>query len=185
MLALSCARLALPADDPAWQLTGTAAVAVSPRRFRAPHLWAGITNDRGPFRESANAHGTELWDASGRLLLSAAASGVDIQPFAEGTHGHSVVCMAHDPRSTAELTAAATQSWLNASRRWLRRYAQIGLASLISRPAYLSITPTHVDVRFDPNRVSLAIRRAGLDLDVGWLPWFRRVVRFHYRRSGE
>jgi hypothetical protein len=30
--------------------------------------------------------------------------------------------------------------------------------------------------------VSLAVRRAGLDLDPGWVPWFGRVVGFHYGR---
>jgi len=29
------------------------------------------------------------------------------------------------------------------------------------------------------------VRRLGLDLDPGWLPWFGRVVRFHYLPRGE
>jgi hypothetical protein len=27
----------------------------------------------------------------------------------------------------------------------------------------------------------LRIRRAGLDIDPGWIPWFARVVTFHYQ----
>jgi hypothetical protein len=37
-------------------------------------------------------------------------------------------------------------------------------------------------VFFDLNGVSLAVRRGGLDLDPGWVPWFGRVVGFHYGR---
>jgi hypothetical protein len=48
------------------------------------------------------------------------------------------------------------------------------------RPARISLTPTHADVFFELSAASLAVRRAGLDLDPGWLPWFGRVVDFHY-----
>jgi hypothetical protein len=27
------------------------------------------------------------------------------------------------------------------------------------------------------------VRRAGLDVDPGWLPWFGRVVNFHFDRE--
>ena len=70
--------------------------------------------------------------------------------------------------------------WLTSCRRFLRCHARIGLASLVRRPARLSITPTHVDVFFQLNAADVRIRRAGLDVDPGWVPWFRRVVAFHY-----
>jgi hypothetical protein len=70
--------------------------------------------------------------------------------------------------------------WLTACRRFLRRNARIGPASLVVRPALLSITPTHVDVFFRLTAADVRIRRAGLDLDPGWVPWFGRVVAFHY-----
>jgi hypothetical protein len=70
--------------------------------------------------------------------------------------------------------------WLTTCRRHLRRHARIGLASLVLRPARLAITPTHVDVFFRLNAADVRIRRAGLDVDPGWVPWFRRVVAFHY-----
>ena len=73
--------------------------------------------------------------------------------------------------------------WLTTCRRFLRRHARIGLASLVLRPARLAITPTHVDVFFQLNAADVRIRRAGLDVDPGWVPWFRRVVAFHYGRS--
>jgi hypothetical protein len=51
------------------------------------------------------------------------------------------------------------------------------------RPARLSLTPTHADMFFELSGVSLPVRRAGLDLDPGWLPWFGRVITFHYGRT--
>jgi hypothetical protein len=70
--------------------------------------------------------------------------------------------------------------WLRATRRWLRRAGRIGLASLVLRPARLSITPTHCDLHFRLQDADLRVRRVGLDIDPGWLPWFGRVVSFHY-----
>lgn len=75
------------------------------------------------------------------------------------------------------------QMWAIALRRWLRLYAHIGLAELVLRPAWISQTPTHLDLRFDPAQVDLRVRRAGLDLDPGWIPWFGRVMTFRYEAS--
>jgi hypothetical protein len=73
------------------------------------------------------------------------------------------------------------QIWLSAVRRCLRRRAGIGLASLLLRPARLDWSATHLDMHFYLEDVDLRVRRAGLDIDPGWLPWFGRVVAFHYR----
>lgn len=70
--------------------------------------------------------------------------------------------------------------WLATARRWLRRAGRIGLAGLVLRPARLSLTPTHVDLHFRLQDTDLRVRRLGLDVDPGWLPWFGRVVSFHY-----
>jgi hypothetical protein len=70
--------------------------------------------------------------------------------------------------------------WLTGCRRLLRRRVRIGLASLVLRPARLTFTTTHVDVFFTLNAADVRVRRAGLDLDPGWVPWLRRVVSFHY-----
>lgn len=82
------------------------------------------------------------------------------------------------PIGSAELV----ELWARAVHRALRRHARIGLADLVRRPALLQSTPTHIDLRFDLRLVDLRIRRAGLDLDPGWLPWFGRVIGFHYER---
>jgi hypothetical protein len=83
--------------------------------------------------------------------------------------------------STADQQA---QIWLAAVRRWLRRRVGLGLASLVLRPARLDCTPTHLDMHFYANDVDMRVRRAGLDIDPGWLPWFGQVVAYHYQERG-
>jgi hypothetical protein len=56
----------------------------------------------------------------------------------------------------------------------------MGLAAVVSRPGRVAVTRTHVDVLFGHQQADPRVRRAGLDLDPGWLPWFGRVVQFHY-----
>jgi hypothetical protein len=74
-------------------------------------------------------------------------------------------------------------SWLRAVRRWLRRHGRIGLARLVLRPGHIGLTATHVDIHFRLVDADLQVRRLGLDIDPGWLPWFGRVVGFHYRQD--
>ncbi|MBI1904702.1 MAG: hypothetical protein HYS20_00425 [Rhodocyclales bacterium] len=47
-------------------------------------------------------------------------------------------------------------------------------------PARLIASPSHIDLHFRPNDVRLTVRRVGLDINPGWLPWLGRVVTFHY-----
>jgi hypothetical protein len=79
-------------------------------------------------------------------------------------------------RSAAELA----HLWLAACRRWLRRQAQLGVASLVTRPAALELNATHAAVYFPLSRTDMRVRRAGLDFDPGWVWWYQRVVSFHY-----
>lgn len=87
------------------------------------------------------------------------------------------------PRSRA-VSERIVQAWHLAAQRWLRCYVGLSLGELVLRPATLEHTPTHVDLRFDHAQVDLRVRRAGLDLDPGWLPWFGRVARFGYEQRG-
>lgn len=81
-----------------------------------------------------------------------------------------------------EAADALAAEWLARCRRTLRRQLGIGLASLVLRPAQLAATRSHLDVFFTLNTIDLRVRRHGLDLDPGWLPWFGRVVAFHFDR---
>jgi len=40
--------------------------------------------------------------------------------------------------------------------------------------------PGWIDVLLDLDELSVEVRRAGLDLDPGYLPWLGCVVRFRY-----
>jgi hypothetical protein len=73
-----------------------------------------------------------------------------------------------------------TAHWVLEARRWCRRQARIGLVNLIRRHAQFSGTRTHVDVHFGLSQLDTRIRRAGLDIDPGWVPWLGRVIQFHY-----
>jgi hypothetical protein len=52
--------------------------------------------------------------------------------------------------------------------------------SLCARKAEVVADPGWFDIRFPLDSVSLRVRRAGLDLDPGYLPWLGVVVRFTY-----
>jgi len=85
----------------------------------------------------------------------------------------------HVAEESMDLDGSA-QRWLHALRRVLRRRCGIGLATLARRDAWLSSTSTHVDLVFALNASDLRVRRAGLDQDPGWLPWFGRIVALHF-----
>lgn len=80
-------------------------------------------------------------------------------------------------------------SWLD----WLmpllreRLVRALGLASpdevagvLLTYSARVHVTDTHVDVLLSLDELPLAIRRAGLDRDPGWLPAAGRFLAFHF-----
>jgi hypothetical protein len=73
-----------------------------------------------------------------------------------------------------------SQTWLAATRRWCRRNPGLGLATLIRRSGRAVVSPTHLDVCFHLANADPRIRRAGLDIDPGWVPWLGRIVKFHY-----
>jgi hypothetical protein len=86
------------------------------------------------------------------------------------------------PKSIASTsdTQRIEQAFLVAINCFLRRYVGIGLRNLIKRPGRVAITKTHVDVMFQLNQVDMRIRKAGIDIDPGWVPWLGRVIQFHY-----
>jgi hypothetical protein len=59
------------------------------------------------------------------------------------------------------------------------------MRDIVRRPGYVTLTRTDLDVTLAIDSADVRIRRIGLDLDPGWVPWFGRVVRFHYRYRGE
>jgi hypothetical protein len=74
----------------------------------------------------------------------------------------------------------STHSWITNLRRWSRRNAQMGLYNLICRPGQLLMSKTHIDVFFHHKQADIRLRRVGLDIDPGWVPWWGQVISFHY-----
>ncbi len=83
-------------------------------------------------------------------------------------------------RQTELTLQAAVDAWIDAIERWCRTQAGLTLAELICRPGWVTATPTHLDLTFALRQVDIRVRRAGLDLNPGWVAWLGRVVYFHY-----
>jgi hypothetical protein len=70
--------------------------------------------------------------------------------------------------------------WLAATRRWCRLQGRIGLINLIRRPGTIAFSPTQLDVSLPLKLTDARLRRLGLDIDPGWVPWLGRIVKYHY-----
>ncbi len=57
------------------------------------------------------------------------------------------------------------------------------LAHLVLRHGRLRVTGTHADLYLPLRSVDVEVRRAGWDIDPGWVPYLGRVIRFHYGES--
>lgn len=51
---------------------------------------------------------------------------------------------------------------------------------MVKRPGEFTATRTHLEITMPQNSLEASIRKAGFDLNPGWLPWLGRVVTFHY-----
>ncbi|MFN8468429.1 MAG: hypothetical protein U0X20_22920 [Caldilineaceae bacterium] len=71
-------------------------------------------------------------------------------------------------------------AWCEGIASWCAQQADLPLGDIVLREGFLYTTRTHVDVFFDLDAVDLLVRRLGLDLDPGWVPWLGRVVTFYY-----
>ena len=178
VLSLVLEQLRVCPSDPAWSITSSKIHGPVPDTFDAPNIWLGLCPDANQFLWMRQEGGGQLWDSAGRLLLAAwrGRAPAWVAAFVEQSR---VIPkpLADDDRPCIEIVA---QAWLNACRRWLRRHAKLGMAGLVMRSAQVSLTPNHIDIYFTLNATDLRVRRAGLDIDPGWVPWLSRVVMFHY-----
>lgn len=79
---------------------------------------------------------------------------------------------------------ASERLWACAVRRWCRKAVDLSTAEIVTRGGRIRTTPSSIDVTLPMSAVDVRIRRAGLDLDPGFVPWFGRVVHFHYHVEG-
>jgi hypothetical protein len=83
-----------------------------------------------------------------------------------------------------EVPERLVRFWAVAVRRWCLRMGKISVREVVNRPGLFSVNRTDLDVSLPLDEAEIRIRRVGLDLDPGWLPWFGWVVRFHYSYRG-
>jgi hypothetical protein len=74
--------------------------------------------------------------------------------------------------------------WVLNIRRWCWRNGRVSVREVTRREGHVTLTKTDLDVTMPLDSADIRIRRIGLDLNPGWLPWFGRVVHFHYQDRG-
>lgn len=176
-------RLSVPDGDPALSFLSVESREREPLascEYAVPQSWTHGLCDKGPWtiRRVTQARGARvLYDGSGRLALGLWRGRVP--PAARTLLGQHSFRRGSPVRSETG-PSVLCQTWLTAMRRWCRRYARIGLRSLVCRPGRVAVTPTHVDVLFDHRQADVRVRKAGLDINPGWVAWLGRVVTYHY-----
>ncbi len=122
-----------------------------------------------------------------RLLATRLAPVADDDPAALALAG----CDPHDPPAPPDSATGAEAAALDgevaavvaALERRLPGVPERGsdlLGFVARRRAEVTAEPGGVELRFDPASVSIDIRRAGLDIDPGFVPWLGTVVRYRY-----
>jgi hypothetical protein len=94
-------------------------------------------------------------------------------------------CVTLERDDPEEIDDRLLRLWALKIRRWCWRNGRIAAREVICRSGRVTLTATDLDVSLALDAVDIRIRRIGLDLDPGWVPWFGRVVRFHYLTAGE
>ena len=61
------------------------------------------------------------------------------------------------------------------------QHARLPLRRVLHRRGEIWRTPHRIDILLPLARADVRIRRAGLDIDPGYLPWLDTVLHFHYR----
>ncbi|WP_394788165.1 hypothetical protein [Rhodoferax sp.] len=74
----------------------------------------------------------------------------------------------------------AAGDWLSVARLAAAREARLPLRSLLRRRGVAWVSWTRIDIDFPAAAVDVRIRRAGFDIDPGFVPWLGRIVHFHY-----
>ena len=86
----------------------------------------------------------------------------------------------HGAIAALEAPAPASDAWLRRARLAAVRDARLPLRRIARRRGGVLVSDTRIDVVFPAEAADVRIRRAGFDLDPGFLPWLGRSVRFHY-----
>lgn len=86
----------------------------------------------------------------------------------------------HAALAALGLPAAESPPWLRTARLAAAHDARLPLLRIARRHGTAWISPERIDIEFPPAALDLRIRRAGFDIDPGFVPWLDRIVHFHY-----
>lgn len=180
LLTHAARRLRILASDPVRLPLRPTAAAPERIAFRVPTFWRrGIARPGSRLGPAGDrfTRSRVLYDGSGQLALALwqGRARADVRQLLDS--GPLARTARIDPRPPF---AILLDAWWRAADRWCRQYAGLTPRELVRRPGRIAISRTHLDVSFDLRQADIRVRRAGLDLDPGWLPWFGHVVTFHY-----
>ncbi|QDF06031.1 hypothetical protein BHS04_22890 [Myxococcus xanthus] len=171
-------RLGVPSTDPLFRVLQEAAAPLpEPNPFVLPGRFQAGVGARAPFRLVREPTGRCVaFDARTRVPLASTSHGEALPPPFDRCL---TTPLAHRlPWDDATLMLRAA---LLTVGRVTRRLAHMGLRALVLRPGRLVATRTHLDIVFASSQVDIRIRRAGLDINPGWVPWLARVIQYHYQ----
>lgn len=80
----------------------------------------------------------------------------------------------------SEAALVEAEAWWLKVRRACVRDARLPLLRLLRRPGELLLSDHRIDVVMPLRTLDIRLRRAGFDIDPGYLPWLDAVLRFHY-----
>ena len=91
-----------------------------------------------------------------------------------------VVWLAAAHEVAATHTQAEAAAWWLLARRLSLRQARLPLRRVLHRPGRMWLAPHRVDLVLPLHSADVRIRRAGFDIDPGYVPWLDAVIHFHY-----
>jgi hypothetical protein len=118
------------------------------------------------------------------LCLGVPAADPAAAAFGGHDPGNRLPWLSDEPPTDIELEAVTVVAgrWSHATAAALRRLDDPDevVRSVLRRTGLIRYAPGWIDVRMPVDQVDLEVRRAGLDLDPGWVPWLGTVVRYVY-----
>ncbi|MBC7358728.1 MAG: hypothetical protein H5U10_09365 [Desulfacinum sp.] len=155
-----------------------------PPIFEPPASWMRLLEERPRIRKRLGLQERQagdglrlLTDRTGRLLfgISSVPGRVVLPPGAESW----APPLYHEQFREWVLEGVFRAARFAASL-FLWRREGLTFRKMAQRPGRIVSGPTHVDVFLPLHGIDVRIRRLGLDVNPGWVPWLARVVTFHY-----
>jgi len=85
-------------------------------------------------------------------------------------------------QAKSDTPAFQADDWWRRARFACVRQARLPLRRLLHRPGRVWLSPHRIDLMLPLASADIRIRRAGCDIDPGYVPWLDCVIHFHYIR---